>query len=127
MMNLAFKERAAKPRGAHYTVDCYFDHAIRFAPNDGEVKVVYGVYLARTNRKREAVAALEDALKFEHDKSNAYYNLGLVYFDLKNYPEALKAARLPARLAVARATGQAQGGRGMERTAASRGRFRQFA
>jgi tetratricopeptide (TPR) repeat protein len=93
MMNLAFKERAAKPRGAHYTVDCYFDRAIRFAPNDGEVKVLYGVYLARTNRKRDAVVALEDALKYEQANPNAYYNLGLVYFDLKNYPEALKNAQ----------------------------------
>jgi tetratricopeptide (TPR) repeat protein len=93
MMNLAFKERNAKPRGAHYTVDCYFDRAMRFAPNDGEVLILYGIYLARTNRKQEAVTALEKAVKYESANPNAYYNLGLVYLDLKNYPEALKDAQ----------------------------------
>lgn len=93
MMNLAFKERNAKPRGAHYTIDCYFDRAIRFASDDGEVKLLYGVYLTRINRKQDAVKAFEAALKLEHDNPMLFYNLGLVYFELKNYPEALKNAQ----------------------------------
>lgn len=93
MMNLAFKDRKAKPHGAKYTIDCYFDRAIRFAPNDGEVLVLYGVYLARTDRKQDAVTTLENAKKLERDNPNVYYNLGLVYFQMKNYPEALENAQ----------------------------------
>jgi len=98
MMNLALRLHTKKPQGAHYTLDCYFDRALRFAPNDGIVREIYGVYLSRTDRKRDAVRVLEDALQFENDDANLHYNLGLVYADLKDYPNALKHAQLAYRL-----------------------------
>jgi len=98
MMNLAFKVRNDKPRGAQYTIECYFDRAMRFAPDDGEVLVLYGVYLARANHKQDAVQAFERALKFEQQNPNVHYNLGLVYFDLKDYDNARKQAHLAYKL-----------------------------
>lgn len=92
MINLALKLRSDKPHGARYTVECYFDRAIRFAPDDGEVQALYGVYLARTNHREDAVKAFENALKFEPNNPNVHYNLGLVYVELKNYPKALEHA-----------------------------------
>ena len=100
MMNLALRDRVAKPNGAHYTIDCYFDRAMRLAPDDGVVQLLYGIYLSRTNRKPAAVRAFESALKFEHANANLYYNLGLVYFDLKDYPNALKNAQRAYRLGM---------------------------
>lgn len=98
MANLGLKLHTDKPKGAHFTVDCYFDRALRFAPDDGIVREIYGVYLSRTDRKREAVRVLEDALQYEKDNANLHYNLGLVYADLKDYPNALKHAQLAYRL-----------------------------
>jgi len=92
MANLALRQKTERPRGAEYTVDCYFDRAVRFAPDDGLVLVIYGVYLSRTNRRAEAVRVFEQAKKREADNPNLYYNLGLVYFDLKEYANALENA-----------------------------------
>lgn len=98
MMNLAFRTHMSRPHGATYTIDCYFDRAIRFAPDDGEVQALYGVYLARIGHKQDAVKALENALKTEKHNPNVHYNLGLVYFDLKDYRNALEQAHEAYRL-----------------------------
>lgn len=98
MMNLAFRTHTSRPRGANYTIDCYFDRAIRFAPDDGEVQSLYGVYLARIGHNQDAVKAFQNALKTEKHNPNVHYNLGLVYFDLKDYPNALEQAHEAYRL-----------------------------
>jgi len=98
MMNLGFKDHTQKPRGARYTIDCYFDRAIRFAPDDGEVQSLYGVYLARIGHNQDAVKAFENALKTEKHNPNVHYNLGLVYFELKDYSNALEHAHEAYRL-----------------------------
>jgi tetratricopeptide (TPR) repeat protein len=43
----------------------------------------------------------EDAKASEPDNPNLYYNLGLVYFDLKDYANALKNAQQAYRLGSA--------------------------
>jgi hypothetical protein len=98
MVNLSLRVGKAKPPGAHYTIDCFFDRAFRFAPDDGLVRMIYGVYLSRTNRKREAIKVLEEARKHEANNANVYYNLGLVYLDVKDYSNALKNAQTAYRL-----------------------------
>jgi predicted Zn-dependent protease len=98
MANLALKTNSERPRGARYTVDCYFDRALTFAGNDGLVRIIYGVYLSRTKRPRDAVRVLETARQYEPDNPNLFYNLGLAYCDLKDYPNALKNAHEAYRL-----------------------------
>jgi Flp pilus assembly protein TadD len=101
MVQLALRLKTDKPHGAEYTVDCYFNRAMRFAPDDGLVLVIYGVYLSRTNRKAEAVRFLEQAKKHEGNNPNLYYDLGLIYFDLKDYPTALTNAQRAYELGAA--------------------------
>jgi predicted Zn-dependent protease len=98
MVNLSVRVQKAKPPGAHYTVDCYFERAFRFAPDDGLVRLIYGVYLSRINRNREAIKVFEDAKKYEANNANVYYNLGLAYLDVKDYPNALENAQTAYRL-----------------------------
>ena len=93
MVNLALRLKTAKPQGAHYTIDCYFERALRFAGDDGLVRMIYGIYLSRSNRPRDAIAAFEAARTFEADNANLYYNLGLAYLDTKDYPNAMKNAQ----------------------------------
>ena len=47
MMNLGFKGKKDPPPGAGFSVECYFDRAIRFRPEDGAVRTIYGIYLFR--------------------------------------------------------------------------------
>jgi tetratricopeptide (TPR) repeat protein len=98
LTNLALRSNSAKPPGTGYTVDCYFERALRFANDDGLVRIIYGVYLYRTGKKKDALRTLEEARRFENDNPNLHYNLGLVYFDLHDIPHALESAQTAYRL-----------------------------
>src|SRR4030095_6093533 len=74
--------------GAQYTLACYFDRAIRFAGDDGVVRLIYGTYLSRAGNQQDARKQLEMGLTLEPNNANIHYNLGLLYFDLKDYPKA---------------------------------------
>jgi tetratricopeptide (TPR) repeat protein len=98
LTNLAVRTGASKLPGNNYPVDCYFERALRFANDDGLVRIIYGVYLYRTGKKKDALRTLEDARRFENDNPNLHYNLGLVYFDLHDIPHALESAQTAYRL-----------------------------
>ncbi len=93
MVNLGFMMHTNRPKGTRYTIPCYFDRAIRFAPDDDEVYLIYGIYLARSGKKQDALTALHKAESLQKDDANIQYNLGLVYFSLKDYPNALLHAQ----------------------------------
>jgi len=93
MMRLGDKEKTERPRGARFTVACYFARGVRFAPDDGAVRVLYGIYLSRNGKKSEAVEQLQAAQELVGDDPNLHYNLGLAYFDLKDYDKALLHAQ----------------------------------
>jgi tetratricopeptide (TPR) repeat protein len=93
MANLGRKLNTNQPPGAKYSLPCYFDRAIRFADNDPMVRLVYGTYLTRVGKQREALEQLEVALKLDQGNANIHYNLGLVYLDLKDYPKAREHAQ----------------------------------
>jgi tetratricopeptide (TPR) repeat protein len=88
MMTLGRKLNTDQPQGAHYTITCYFDRGTRFAPDDAVVRLIYGTYLSRLNKRSEAMEQLSLALKLDPDNANIHYNLGLIYLDVKDYPNA---------------------------------------
>lgn len=93
MTNLSFKEGTERPRGSRYTVACWFDRAIRLAPDDGKMRSVYGYYLSRKGRSKEAIEQFKLALEYGQDDGNTHYNLGLVLFNVKEYDESLAHAK----------------------------------
>jgi tetratricopeptide (TPR) repeat protein len=92
MANLGRKLNTEQPPGAKYTLACYFDRAVRFANDDPMVRLVYGTYLARLGKPRDAVVQLDVALKLDENNANIHYNLGLIYLDLKDYRKAREHA-----------------------------------
>ncbi len=92
MKRLGAREKTTKARGAQYTVECYMIRAETFRPDDGMVKVIYGLFLSESGRTKEAVAKLEAARKLESRNANVHYNLGLAYFNLGQYDNALESA-----------------------------------
>jgi tetratricopeptide (TPR) repeat protein len=98
MGDWSLKVRQNPAPGGQYTVECWFDRAIRFAPNDAMVKMVYGTYLIKHGKSKEAVAQLEAARAEAGDNANVHYNLGLAYVDLKRYDKALDSAHAAYRL-----------------------------
>lgn len=92
LVRLVDREKAVKPHGSRYTVDCWFDRAERFSPDDVMVKTIYGLYLAQSRQFQAARKKLESARAMNSGDANVDYNLGLVYFDLKEYDLALESA-----------------------------------
>jgi tetratricopeptide (TPR) repeat protein len=93
MARLGIKEKSAKPKGATYSIACYFDRAIRFVPDDGRVRLVQGIYLAKLGKLDEALVQYQEAEKTMPDSLNIAYNLGLLYFDMKKYDQSLEYAK----------------------------------
>jgi tetratricopeptide (TPR) repeat protein len=98
MMNAGFKLKTDKPPGSRYTVQCWFERAIVYQPEDGKVYMLFGIYLLRKGYPERAVAALTKAQELANEDSNLYYNMGLAYFALKDYDKALSSAHEAYRL-----------------------------
>ena len=95
MARLAERQKVPKPKGSEYTIACWFDRAMRFQPDDPQVRLVLGIVLLRANKPDEAVQALQQAIELfgDRESGNAYYNLGLAYFELKDFENARLYAR----------------------------------
>ena len=93
MARLGVKEKSAKPKGATYSIACYFDRAIRFVPDDGQVRMIQGMYLAKLGKLDDALAQYQEAEKMMPDSLNVAYNLGLLHFEMKKYDQSLEYAK----------------------------------
>lgn len=93
MAKLALREKTPKPRGAGYSVDCYFDRAIRFRPEDARVRAVFGAWLLANQKEAAALEQLQEAARLAPDNAANHYNLGLLYLRRKDYDKAREAAQ----------------------------------
>ncbi len=89
MMRYGERLKLPKVPGADYSVDCYFDRAVRFAPDDHVVRMLFAGYLARQGKPDLAEKQLELVGKEAAESAFTLYNVGTVYFDMKNYERAL--------------------------------------
>lgn len=88
LAKLSLRDKTSRPRGTKWPVECYFDRAIRMRSDDGTVRMIYGGYLSKIEKPNQAIEQLEIAVKLMPDNATAHYNLGLLYFDKKNYSKA---------------------------------------
>lgn len=82
-------------RWEHRSAECYFDRAVRFVPEDGNTRMIFGVYLYRKGNLQDARVQLEKARELLPDSADAAYNLALLDFREKKYDSA-KANALKA-------------------------------
>lgn len=102
MLRLAEREKTARPRNMNYTVDCYFDRAIRWQPTDLTVRMIYAEHLGKQQKTDLAKAQVAFAVAHADGNPFTHYNAGLVYFDLKMYDEALAQAHRAMELGFPR-------------------------
>jgi len=93
LTRLALKEKRAALPGMKYPVECYFDRAQRFAPDDAAVYAAYAGYLYGLGLNDKAVEMYGRAVELDGRNAVIQYNLGLAYFKLKNYALANKYAQ----------------------------------
>jgi tetratricopeptide (TPR) repeat protein len=103
MMRLGEREKTPKPSGSRYTVECWFDRAIRFRPDDQVVRMLYVTYLTKAgDRKPDAMRQLQIVLRAAQDNPFTYFNVGLLYADLNEYDLALVQAHKAMELGLDR-------------------------
>jgi SAM-dependent methyltransferase len=83
-----------KPRSPACDADSWFDKAVEVNPDIATTWTLYGIHLQREKRPQQAVEKFEHALKLRPDDINANYNLGLAYFELKDYEKANQQAQI---------------------------------
>jgi tetratricopeptide (TPR) repeat protein len=92
MAALGVKEKTPQPKGSFYTVECWFRRAVAWKQDDNVARMLFARWLVQQARAKEA----EDELKYvaDHAQGNALtlQNIGLIYFDMKNFDQALNYA-----------------------------------
>ena len=97
MVRLGEREKLPKVRGARYSVECYFQRAMKFRDDDAVVRTLFAAYLSKHGKKQEALQQLKYAEGLEDENPNVSYNKGLIYFDLADYDNALLNAQIAYR------------------------------
>jgi len=92
MTKLAKRDGTDQPRGSRHRLDCLYDRAVRMAPNDMQVRVLYGIWLAKKGERSLAGEQLDQVTEEYQDSLMLTYNLGLAYLDIGEYDKALAAA-----------------------------------
>jgi len=94
MGKLSLREKTVRPLGATYSVECYFERAIRFKPADGMVRMLYGNYLLKLGgRSDDVIEQYHEAVRLEPGNANINYNIGLLYLKKKDYELAIVHAK----------------------------------
>lgn len=102
MMNLGIKLKSPLPPQALYSVECYFDRAVRFRPDDAIVHMIYAKYLSSQGRKPEAIKQLDVAASLEKDNGFTQYNIGLILLEMNEFDRALAQAHTALSLGFQR-------------------------
>ena len=93
MSRLAIREKTAHPKYARYPINCFFERAIQFRPDDADVYMIYGAHLMKAGTPAQAIVQLSKAVEINDASANAHYNLGLAYVEIKDYDKALTHAQ----------------------------------
>ena len=104
MVALGKKEGTPQPFESAYSIDCWFKRAVAFSPDDNTVRMLYAQYLFNASRTREAEYQLETASSQAGQNPFTHFNIGLIYFDAKNYARALAHARITYSIGFANLT-----------------------
>ncbi len=86
---LSEKEKTQKPNGTSYLVECWFTRAIAWRPDDNIVRMIYANFLVKVKRENEAEQQLEFVAAGAGDNAFTHNNIGLIFFDMKNFEKAL--------------------------------------
>lgn len=102
MVRWGERNKTDKPVGADWPIECYFDRAIRFAPDDTIPRMLYARYLHGAGRSDQAAKLLERTSQLAGDNAFTHYNIGLIYFEINQPERALAQAHRAAALGFER-------------------------
>ena len=92
VMRYGEKMKSPQPQDLPRPVECYFERAVRFLPDDQVARMLYAQFLTRNKRGAEAANQLAVVADKAGDNAFTHYNLGLLYLDLERPDQALAHA-----------------------------------
>ena len=93
MARLADRRKNDKPDTSPYTIDCWFERALFFAPDDNLARLLYADFLSRRSRLPEAEQLLAFVASTNGISAPTHNNIGLIYFEMQNFDKALHHAQ----------------------------------
>lgn len=100
--NLVAMEKSDPPHRVDMTIECYYARGMAFAPDDLVFRMFYVSYLIRKNRPEEARRFLDHVVTQAGDNALTHFNAGLLFFDMKDYDQALAQAHRAMAMGMAR-------------------------
>ena len=82
--------------GMEWPIECYYDRAMRYRPDDTVVRMLYAQFLHDRKRTPEAVTQLDATVRLAGDNPFTHYNLGLMYFEVGQFEKSLTQAHKAA-------------------------------
>jgi hypothetical protein len=98
MGKLADRHQMEQPPGARYTLECYFQRAIIFRPNDTVARALYALFLGRKSRKSESEYQINEASRYAGEEPLSHYNLGLAALEIGLSDIAMREAKIAQKL-----------------------------
>ena len=92
MSRYSLKVKSDQPKNAGFPVECYFERALRFKPDDVVARMLYANFLLERSRVDDALAQLQICIGLADENAISHYNIGLIYFDAKRQDLALSQA-----------------------------------
>ena len=74
-------------------LQCWFDRAIAYRPDDPTVRILYADELLKQGKRNEALTQLQVAEEHAMQSATVHYNLGLLYLDLKDFDRSVAHAQ----------------------------------
>lgn len=93
MSKLTRKMNGQMPEGARFPLECWFERALLYRPDDPSVHLVVGIETLKDGKREAAIQHLQKAEELGGENANIAYNLGLAYFDLNDFDKSLKYAK----------------------------------
>lgn len=85
---LSVKVGMEQPEGSDYSVDCWFQRAVVFQPEDSVVRLTYGIHLERLGKYQEALRHVEAGLRLEPGNAKILYYMARLKLRIGNADEA---------------------------------------
>ncbi len=93
MLQLRMREQATDEGGWEYkTAECYFERAIMFTPDDGQVRLAYAIFRHKQGNRERALDNYKEAIRLMPNAIEAHYSLGLLYVEMEDFEPARQHA-----------------------------------
>ena len=92
---MRYQLKVPRPANATYApIECYFQKAIAFSPNDYRVMQLYSNYLTKKNHPKMAESVYKRALKINNAPLDINYALGILYVEMNELDKAVEQAKI---------------------------------